>query len=52
MQVLRTSWKFWDRMKNQYDWDNEDLDVSDGKVEVEPVNVYLHIPAEIPGVIM
>ena len=52
MQVLRTSWKFWDRMKNQYDWDNEDLDVSDGKVEVEPVNAYPHIPAEIPGVLM
>ena len=24
--------EFWDRMKNKYDWENEDLDVSDGKV--------------------
>ena len=24
--------EFWGRMKNKYDWDNEDLDVSDGKV--------------------
>ena len=44
--------EFWYRMKNIYDWENEYLDVSDGKVEVEPVNSYPHIPAEIPGVLM
>ena len=44
--------ELWDRTKNKYDWENEDLDVSDGKVEVEPVNAYPHIPAEIPGVLM
>ena len=26
--------------------------MSDGKFEVEPVNAYPHIPAEIPGVLM
>ena len=39
-------------MKNKYDWENEDLDVSDGKLEGEPVNAYPHIPEEIPGVLM
>ena len=32
--------EFWYNMKNKYDWENEDLDVSDGKVEVKPVNAY------------
>ena len=44
--------EFWYRMKNKYDWENEYLDVSYGKVEVEPVNAHPHIPAEIPGVLM
>ena len=44
--------ELWDRMKNKYDWENEDLDVSDGKFEVEAVNTYPHIYAEIPGVLM
>ena len=39
-------------MKKMYDWEIEYLDVSDGKVEVEPVNAYPYIPAEIPAVIM
>ena len=26
--------EFWDHMKNNYYWENVDLDVSDGKVEV------------------
>ena len=39
-------------MKNKYDGDNEHLDVPTGKVEVEPLNAYPHIPAEIQGVIM
>ena len=44
--------EFWDHMKNKYDLWNEDLDVYDGKVEVEPMNVYPQIPVEIPGVLM
>ena len=39
-------------MKHKYYWENEDLDVSNDNVEVKPVNVYPHIPAEIPGVLM
>ena len=27
--------ELWDHMKNKYDWKNEDLDVSDGKVEIK-----------------
>ena len=42
--------EFWDRLKQKYDWENEDLDVSESKVEVEPEEVYPNIPAEIPGV--
>ena len=30
--------EFWDRLKQKFDWKNEDLDVSNGKVEVEPVS--------------
>ena len=37
-------------MKDKYYWDNRDLYVSDGKVEVAPVDAYPHIPAEISGV--
>ena len=44
--------ELWDRTKNKYNWENEDLYVSDGKVKVEPVNLYPHIHAEIPGVLM
>ena len=40
--------EIWDRMKNKYDWENEDLGVCDGKVEIKLVNVYPHILAEIP----
>ena len=42
--------EFWDRMKQKFDQENEDLDVSDGKVEVEPASNYPRIPVEIPGV--
>ena len=41
--------EFWDCLKQKYNWDNDDLDVSGGKVEVAPEEVYPHIPAEIPG---
>ena len=49
---FKNNLEFWDCMKNKYDWDNGDLDVSDGKFEVEPVGAYPHVPAEIPGVPM
>ena len=39
-------------MKNEYKWENEDLDLGDGKVEEELVSQFTHIPAEIPGVRM
>ena len=26
--------------------------MSDGKVEIKPVNAYPHIPAEVPGVLL
>ena len=49
---IKNKLEFWDRMKNKYDWDNEDLDVSDVKVEIKPVNAYSHITLEIPGVFL
>ena len=44
--------EFWDRLKQKYDWENEDLDLGDSKVEEELVSPFTHIPAEIPGVRM
>ena len=44
--------EFWDRLKQKYSWENDDLDVDDGKVEEELVSKFTHIPAEIPGVRM
>ena len=49
---FKNNLEFWYRMKNQYDWENEDLYVSDGKVEIKPVKSYPHKPAEIPGVLL
>ena len=49
---FRNKLEFWDRLKNKYDWENEDLDLEDGKVEEELVSPFTHIPAEIPGVRM
>ena len=31
--------EFWDRLKNKYDWENEDLDLGNGKVEEELVRL-------------
>ena len=39
--------EFWDRLKQKFDWEEEDLDMSNSKVEVEPVSNYPRIPAEI-----
>ena len=44
--------EFQDWLKQKYDWENEDLDLGDGKVEEELVSQFTHIPAEIPGVRM
>ena len=44
--------EFWDRLKQKYYWENEDLDLGDSKVEEELVSQFTHIPAKIPGVRM
>ena len=44
--------EFQDRLKQKYYWENEDLDLGNGKVEEELVSQFTHIPAEIPGVHM
>ena len=49
---FRNKLEFWDRLKHIYSWDNDDLDLNDGKVEEELVSKFTHIPAEIPGVRM
>ena len=41
--------EYWDRLKQKYSWENEDLDLGDGKVVEELVSQFTHIPAEIPG---
>ena len=35
--------EFWDRLKNKYDWENEDLDLGDGKVEEELVSPFIFV---------
>ena len=42
--------EFWDRLKQKYDWENDDLDTDNGKVEEELVSPFTEIPAEILGV--
>ena len=42
--------EFWDRLKQKFDRENDDLDVFNGKIEVEPVSNYPHKLVEIPGV--
>ena len=44
--------ELWDRLKQKYDWENDDLDVTEGKVYSEHVIQHMHIPAEIPGLRM
>ena len=44
--------EFWDRLKQKHDWENYDLDVTEGKVDSECVSQNMHIPAEIPVVRM
>ena len=36
--------EFWDRLKQRYDWENDDLDVTEGKVDSERVSQHMHIP--------
>ena len=43
---------FWDPLKQKYDLENDDLDVTEVKVDSERVSQHMHIPAEIPGVHM
>ena len=49
---LKNKLEFWDRLKQKYDWENYELDVTEGKVDSERVSQHMHIPAEIPGVRM
>ena len=49
---VKNKLEFWDRLKQKYDWENEDLDLGDGKVEEELVSQFTHIPAAISGVCM
>ena len=42
--------EFWDRLKQKYDWDNDDHNVTKGNFDSERVSQHMHIPAEIPGV--
>ena len=35
--------EFWDRLKQKYDWENYDLDVTEGKVDSECVIQHMHI---------
>ena len=44
--------EFWDQLKQKYDWENEDLNLGNGKVEEELVSQLTHIPAEISEVRM
>ena len=44
--------ELWDRLKKKYDWDNDDLNITKGKVDSERVSQHMHIPSEIPGVCM
>ena len=44
--------ELWDRLKQKYDWENDDLNVIKGKVDSDRVSQHMHIPAEIPGVRM
>ena len=44
--------EFWDLLKQKYDWENDYLDVTEGKVDSERVSQHMNIPAEIPGVHM
>ena len=44
--------EFWDRMKREYDWENDDFDVGDAKLEEEHISKFTNLPAEIPGVCM
>ena len=38
--------------RSKYDWENDDLNVTEGKVDNERVSQHMHILAEIPGVRM
>ena len=49
---FRNKLEFWDILKQKYDWENDDLDVTKGKVDSERLSQHMHIPAEIPEVRM
>ena len=49
---FKNNLEFWEGLKQKYDWENDDLDVTEGKVDSECVSQHMHIPAEIPVVRM
>jgi hypothetical protein len=50
--VFKNKLEFWDRLKQKYDWENEDLDIGNDKIEEKLVRQFTHLPTEIPGVHM
>ena len=42
--------ELWDRLKQKYDWDKDDLDVTEVKVVSDRVSQHMQIPDEVPGV--
>ena len=50
--AFKNKFESWDCLKQKYDWENDDLDMGDGKLEEEHVSEFTNIPAEIPGVHM
>ena len=44
--------EIWDCLKQKYDWKNDDVNVTEGKVDSEHVSQHMHTPAEITGVHM
>ena len=44
--------EIWDCLKQKYDWKNDDVNVTEGKVDSEHVSQHMQIPAEISGVRM
>ena len=49
---FKNNFEFWDRLKQKYEWKNDDLDVTEVKFDSERVSQHMHIPSETPGVRM
>ena len=49
-KALKSELEFLNRRGNKFEWDNEELDDTEGKIEQEPNLIHPDIIAEIPGV--